>query len=87
MKKDEFEELHGKLSDNITYIDLDEQQVPAEPTTCGWTDSQIRNKSLEEFDSMISSGELGLKSLHQTLDNEVKRINDLRRVRNRKLDL
>jgi hypothetical protein len=87
MKREEFEKLNGKLSDNVTYIDLDEQQVPPEPTTCGWTDTQIRNKSLEEFDAMISSGEMGIASLQQTLDNEVKRIEDLRRVRNRKTDL
>lgn len=87
MKKEEFEKLHGKLSDDVAYIDLDEQQAPPEPTTCGWTDTQIRNKSLKEFDSMISSGELGIASLQQTLDNEVKRIDDLRRVRNRKTDL
>jgi hypothetical protein len=87
MKREDFEAVHGKLSSNVTYLDLDEQQVPPEPTTCGWTDTQIRNKSLEELDAMISSGELGLASLHQTLDNEVKRIEDLRRVRNRKLDL
>jgi len=87
MKKEEFEKLNGKLGENVTYIDLDEQQVPPEPTTCGWTDTQIRNKSLKEFDAMISSGELGIASLKQTLDTEVQRIEDLRRVRNRKTDL
>jgi hypothetical protein len=87
MKQQEFEKLHGKLGDNITYIDLDEQQELPEPTTCGWTDTQIRNKSLEEFDAMISSGDMGIASLKQTLNNEVQRIDDLRRVRNRKTDL
>lgn len=87
MKKEEFEKQHGKLSADVTYIDLDEQQAPPEPTTCGWTDTQIRNKPLEEFDAMISSGELGIASLKQTLDTEVQRIEDLRRVRNRKTDL
>ena len=87
MKKEDFEAVHGKLGDNVSYIDLDEQQSPPEPMTCGWTDSQIRNKSLEEFDAMISSGDLGIASLKQTLDTEVQRIEDLRRVRNRKLDL
>ena len=87
MKKEEFEKLNGKLGGNITYIDLDEQQEAPEPTTCGWTDSQIRNKPLKEFDAMISSGEMGIASLKQTLDNEVQRIEDLRRVRNRKNDL
>lgn len=87
MKKEEFEKLNGKLGGDVLYIDLDEQQTPPEPTTCGWTDTQIRNKSLEEFDAMISSGEMGIASLRQTLDNEVQRISDLRRVRNRKTDL
>jgi len=87
MKQEEFEKLHGKLGENTVYIDLDEQQAPPEPTTCGWTDDQIRNKSLKEFDAMISSGELGIASLQQTIDTEVKRIDDLRRVRNRKTDL
>lgn len=87
MKKEDFEKLNGKLGADVMYIDLDEQQEPPEPTTCGWTDTQIRNKPLEEFDSMIASGELGIASLQQTLEDEVKRIEDLRRVRNRKLDL
>ena len=87
MKKEEFEKMHGKVSPFTTYIDLDEQQKPPEPTTCGWTDTQIRNKSLGEFDAMISSGEMGIASLKETLDKEVQRIEDLRRVRNRKTDL
>jgi hypothetical protein len=87
MKKEDFEKLHGKLGDNVTYLDLDAQQEPPEPTTCGWTDTQIRNKPLEDFDSMISSGELGIASLKETLAQEEGRIEDLRRVRNRKLDL
>ena len=87
MKKADFEAIHGKLGADIAYIDLDEQQEPPEPTTCGWTDAQIRNKPLTEFDAMISSGEMGIASLKQTLDTEVQRIDDLRRVRNRKNDL
>lgn len=87
MKKEEFEKLNGKLSADVTYIDLDEQQEPPEPTTCGWTDTQIRNKPLEEFDAMITSGEMGIESLKQTVAQEEQRIADLRRVRNRKLDL
>ena len=87
MKKADFEAIHGKLGADIAYIDLDEQQEPPEPTTCGWTDTQIRNKPLTEFDAMISSGEMGIASLKQTLDTEVQRIDDLRRVRNRKTDL
>lgn len=87
MKKEDFEKLNGKLSADVLYIDLDEQQTPPEPTTCGWTDTQIRNKPLEEFDAMISSGELGIASLKQTLSQEEQRVEDLRRVRNRKLDL
>lgn len=89
MKKEEFEAKHGKLGDNVTYIDLDDpaNQVPPEPTTAGWTDSQIRAKPLEEIDAMISSGEIGIQNLQETLDNEVKRVRDLRRVRDRKLEL
>ena len=87
MKREIFEEKYGKLGSNAVYIDLDEQKTPPEPVTAGWTDTQIRNKSLEEIDSMIASGDAGILNLTQTLDNEIKRIDDLRRIRKRKLEL
>lgn len=87
MKRELFEAKHGKLGSNVVYIDLDEQQVPPEPETAGWTDTQIRNKSLEELDAMISSGDLGVENLKQTLDTEIERVEDLRRIRKRKLEI
>jgi hypothetical protein len=87
MEQAEFERKHGKLGSDVTYIDLDRQQKPPEPTTAGWTDEQIRAKPLGEIDAMISSGQLGVDQLRTTIITEEQRIADLHRVRNRKIDL
>ena len=55
--------------------------------TAGWTDDQIRAKSMQELDAMIASGEKGIQSLRDTLTSEQNRVDDLRRVKGRKLAL
>jgi len=88
MKKEDFEEMTGrKLAPGTTYIDLDEQQAEPEPTFGGWTDSQIKNKPLDQIEAMIRSGELGLEKLRETIANEEARIDDLRLIKQRKLQL
>lgn len=87
MRKEAFEDVHGKLGDNVTYIDLDDpaNQVPAEVVTGGWTDTQIRAKSSQEIDAMINSGQMGLDSLRDTIRKEEQRINNLYLIKQRKL--
>lgn len=55
--------------------------------TAGWTDDQIRAKSIQELDAMIASGEKGIENLRSTLNAEMARVDDLRRVKGRKLAL
>jgi hypothetical protein len=86
MKKEEFEKLHGRLPPETVYIDLDEQDFQ-ETVTAGYTDTQLRNKSLESFDAEIASGELGLANLEETVAAERQRIAGLRQARARKLVL
>jgi hypothetical protein len=83
MEKRKFEEIHGKIPDNITYIDLDAQPKPV--MTEGWTDEQIRAKSLDDLNLQVMQAELGVESLRDTLNKEVERIEGLKRVRARKL--
>lgn len=87
MKKADFEKAHGKLPSDAVYIDLDEQQAPAEPMTEGLTDSQISRKTLEQWDSEINSAMLGLGKLRETVSSEEARVVKLRNIRNRRLQL
>jgi len=86
MKKAAFEKVHGKLAPNVVYIDLDDQpKAPPEVVTAGWTDTQLRAKSLPELDAMIASGEMALTNLRNIVDTEVERIEGLKKARSRKL--
>ena len=62
-------------------------KIEPEILTAGWTDDQIRAKSMTELDAMIDSGLKGIKSLEATLNAERNRVDDLRRVKGRKLAL
>lgn len=87
MRREEFETKHGKLGSNVVYLDLDEQQKPPEVLTAGWTDAQLKSKPLSEIDAMITSGEMGLATLKETVAQESARIDGLRMARSRKLQL
>ena len=89
MKREEFEAKHGRLPPHAVYIDLDDprNQVPPEPVTAGWTDTQIRGKSLAEIQAQIDTGEKGLASLKETIRAEEKRVDDLRLIKARKLQI
>ena len=69
----------------LTVIDMGEGKV--EPKTAGWTDTQIRNKTIAEFDLQINSEELAVEKLRQTVKTQESRISDLRRIRARRLEL
>lgn len=87
MKQEDFEKLTGiKLPKGASYVDMDRTKL-VEPTTAGWTDSQIRNKKLSEFDAMIRSCTLSIESLEKALQGEVARKQDLLRLRNRRVEL
>lgn len=73
------------MNSDVQIIDLDEQQKPPEVMTAGWSDTQIKGKSVEEIESLIKQNELALDSLEQTVANQRQMINDLRQVRQRKL--
>lgn len=84
MKKEVWEELHGKVPPNVVYIDLDEQQ---ETVTHGWTDTQIRGKSAGELQSMITQRETGLAVMQKSIDNESEEISKLKDILGRKQQL
>ncbi len=87
MKEEEFRRLYDVPEGaHITYIDLDAQkETPM--NTAGWTDDQIRGKSLQEIDAQITSAEAGLTSLRETVRAEEDRLAGLRLVRDRKVVL
>jgi len=88
MEREEFESKYGKLPSNATYIDLDAQPKPIpEVMTAGWSDTQIRGKTVQELDGMINSAQLGIKNLEETLGGERQRLDDLMRIRNRKIEI
>lgn len=89
MKREEFEAKHGRLASGVVYLDLDDpaNQVPREKITCGWSDSQISAKSIEDFDELINQSVLAANSLRDTLAQQNQRITDLRKIRKRKLAL
>jgi hypothetical protein len=70
---------------NATFLELGNGAVMRK--TAGWTDEQIRGKSLKELDSMITQGELATAKLRETLTGEEARIQGLRLVRARKVEL
>lgn len=69
----------------LTVIDMGEGKV--EPKTAGWTDTQIRNKTVADFDLQINSEELAVQKLRETVKAQEDRINDLRRIRARRMEL
>lgn len=71
---------------DILYIDLDETKV-IEEVTHGWTDTQLLNKTAEEFDAMISQREAAVAKLQATVDSERAEISKLRDLRARRLTL
>lgn len=85
MTDDEKRKYNIPLKAQGTFLTLGDGIV--ETKTAGWTDDQIRAKSIKELDAMIESGEKALDSLRKTLRAEEDRINDLRRVRQRKTDI
>lgn len=90
MKQADFERQTGrKVPPEATYIDLDEQNQPKprERETAGWTDTQIRNRSMQSIDADIASGEAGIDALQAQLDGERQRVMGLRQIKKRKKQL
>lgn len=85
MTDEQKKKLGIPLKADGVYLDIPKKQP--EILTAGWTDEQIRAKSIQEIDAMISSGEKGIESLKATVRAEEARIDDMRRVRGRKLAL
>ncbi len=85
MTDEEKRELGIPLKAEGVYLHIPKQEP--EVLTAGWTDDQIRAKSMQELDAMIVTGEKGLQNLKDTVRKEEARIDDLRRVKGRKLAL
>ena len=85
MKREDFEKLHGPLPGNAVYIDLDEQ--PQEQVTNGWTDTMIRENSVQKIEALIRQGETAIENMQKALDSEAERVDGLRRVLARKHEL
>ena len=86
MTREEFEAQYGRLPKNAVYLDLDETKVIDEELH-GWLDSQIKTKTLEEFDAMIRSAELNIERFEQQAAGERERREQLRDIRNRRKQL
>lgn len=76
--------LNIPLGAQLTLLEL---EPDIERTTEGWTDEQIKNKSVSDFDQMISSGELGIEKMEETIRQERKRLAGVRNLRKRRLEL
>jgi len=87
MRREEFEAAYGRLPSNVQFVDLDAQRKPPPVLTSGWTDEQIANKTIEEIDAMIAAGEKGLESLRETVRGESERVDGLRLIRSRRIQL
>jgi hypothetical protein len=61
--------------------------VEGAPTTGGWTDEQIRGKSLEEIDQLIEMNDLALDAQRTVVFTQEEVVTNLRRVRARKIKL
>ena len=71
---------------DVTIIDMGPGKKP-EPKTFGWTDDQIRGKSAEELDSLVTQADIAVDSLSTAMREAQDRAQGLRRVRSRKNDL
>lgn len=70
---------------SITFMHLGEGVK--EITTDGWTDTQIKNKTLAELDAMIQQHETVLETLEETLREQRNRIRQFERIRRRKEEI
>jgi hypothetical protein len=86
MNKQEFESRYGRLPANAIYLDLDETKT-IERKTKGWTDEQIKNKTLAQFDEMLRTADLAIKNLEDAAEGERQRRQDLLAIRNRRTEL
>jgi hypothetical protein len=69
---------------NVTYIDLDAQRVE-EVITGGWTDDQIKAKSIEQINELLSQAKTVLKILEDNVSEQRTRVYDLEAILNRKI--
>lgn len=86
MKKEAWEELHGKVPPNTLYIDLDEQN-PVETVTHGWTDTQIMGKTVQQLQDIVTQRETGLAVMEKSVDNERNEVSKLKDVLERRQQL
>jgi hypothetical protein len=77
-------QLNIPLGANVTLLEL---EPDIERLTEGWTDDQIKGKSVSQFEQMINSAELGIEKMQETINQEQARIRSLRRLRQRRLEL
>lgn len=80
-------EIRRKLgippSASLQVVDMGEGVV--EPRTEGWTDAQIKDKSLQQLETMISQGMKGVEGLQKALTEQLGRVTSLQKIRDRKL--
>lgn len=81
------EKLGIPMGASLTLIDMDANPDKYERKTAGWTDEQIKNKTVAEFDAMINSAQLAIDSLEATVRDQKERVVDLQRIRGRRTEL
>ena len=72
---------------SLQLIDMDANPDKYERKTAGWTDEQIKNKTVAEFDAMINSAQLAIENLEDTVREQKERAMDLQRIRGRRVEL
>ena len=69
---------------DVQIIDLDAQRV-VEVVTGGWNDEQIKNKSMEELEAMLTQNTLTLRNLEQHTDIQRDMVNNFKAILKRKV--
>jgi len=78
-------QLSIPMGSDVQIIDLDAQREPDEMVTAGWTDTQIRNKSLSEIEQLIHQNQLAVESMEKAIAQQQSNIHGLKQVKQRKL--
>lgn len=69
----------------ILFLDLGKGEVPEK--TAGWTDDQILNKSISDFDQMIASAQHVIDQLEKSIADQEKLLRDYKRLKRRREEL
>lgn len=70
---------------NVTFIDMGPGKPPRK--TYGWTDEQVKNKTIEELDKMLESSKKVADKLRSALKEEEERFAGFTMIKLRNIEL